>query len=293
VHIGLNVQNLPRDDIAVQVSEIAKGAEASGMHSIWVSEHIVLPAHPQTLDPYNQGGVLPFEIDTLYAEAMVLLGYIAASTTTLRLGTYVIPAIARDPLSLAKQASIVDVLSGGRLELGVGAGYLVEEAQLLGHPVDHRAGRLAETIEIMRKAWTKDVFEHSGRYWNLPLAAVRPAPIQGTLPVWIGGSSPTALRTASRHGNGVLVPKATPQSVAAARTGVPSSVRVGAGWHVKGTGADLDSAVALRDAGADLLIVHAGTDAKEVMLKLEYLAATVLPELDTDQASAMLSPTGN
>lgn len=279
LEVGLNLQNLPRERVAAQVGEIALGAEQAGLHSVWVSEHIVLPVDVATLDPYNEGGVLPFEIDTLYAEAMVLLGYLAAKTTTLRLGTYVVPAIARDPLSLAKQASMVDVLSGGRLELGVGAGYLVEEAVLLGHPTDRRAGRLAETIEIMRKAWNSDVFEHHGKFWDIPGAAVRPGPIQDPLPVWVGGNSPTAIATANRWGNGILVPKATPDAVAQVRAAVDAHVRVAAGWHLSGTPADLDGAAALRDAGADFLIAHAGVEAAEILPKLELLATGVLPEL--------------
>jgi probable F420-dependent oxidoreductase len=277
VDVGLNLQHLPPIRTAEQVAHIAVAAEQCGLHSIWVSEHIVLPAQVDTKDPYNAGGVLPFDLDTLYAEAMVLLGYVAGLTTTLRLGTYVVPVIARDPLSLAKQAATVDVLSGGRLELGVGAGYLIEEATLLGHPSDNRAGRLAETIEIMRKAWASPVFEHRGRFWDIPPVAVRPAPVQPTVPVWIGGSSPSALRTASTLGNGVLVPKATPEEVARVRAAVPPSCRVAAGWHVEGTVEDLAVARSLRDAGSDLLIVHAGTDAEEVLPVLTRLADEVLP----------------
>jgi probable F420-dependent oxidoreductase len=193
VDVGINLQHLPSGHIADDVATIARGAEEIGLHSIWVSEHIVLPAHIETKDPYNEGGRLPFEIDTIYPESMVLLGYLAGATTTLRLGTYVVPVIARDPLSLAKQAATVDVLSSGRLELGVGAGYLIEEAALLGHPSDHPAERLAETIEIMRKAWAQPVFEHAGRFWQIPPVAVRPPPVQQTLPVWVGGSSASAL----------------------------------------------------------------------------------------------------
>jgi len=279
VDVGLNLQHLPALDTAAQVAEIAVAAEQRGLHSIWVSEHIALPARVETKDPYNEGGRLPFDLDTLYPEAMVLLGYVAGVTRTLRLGTYVVPVIARDPLSLAKQAATVDVLSGGRLELGVGAGYLVEEGELLGHPTDSRAGRLAETIEILRRAWAKPVFEHSGRFWQYPAVAVRPGPVQPSVPVWVGGSSPSALRTATRWGDGVLVPKATPEEVARVRGIVPPSCRVSAGWHVSRTAGDLAAAEALRDAGADLLIVHAGTDAIEVIPALHRLADEVLPHL--------------
>lgn len=269
--VGFNLQHLPQRDASASVVSIARRAEQAGLHSIWVSEHIVLPVDIATKDPYNEGGRLPFEIDTVYPEAMVLLGYIAGNTATLRLGTYVVPAIARDPLSLAKQAATVDVVSDGRLELGIGAGYLIEEGALLGHPVDHPAGRLAETVEIMRKAWESPVFEHRGRFWTIPPVAVRPGPVQSSVPLWIGGSSPSALRTAARFGAGVLSPKATPPSVAEIRRQLPVQCRVSAGWHLRGDNSDLDRGRALRDAGADLLIVHAGTETFEVLPALEHL----------------------
>lgn len=279
VDVGLNLQHLPAQRSAEQVTQIATAAEQAGLQSIWVSEHIALPARVQTKDPYNEGGALPFDLDTLYPEAMVLMGYVAGVTRTLRLGTYVVPVICRDPLSLAKQAATVDVLSNGRLELGVGAGYLVEEAELLGHPTDSRAGRLAETIEVLRAAWAKPVFEHSGRFWSYPPVAVRPGPVQNRVPIWIGGSSPSALRTATRLGDGVLVPKATPTEVARVRGQVPASRRVSAGWHAQDSRTDLASARALRDAGADLLVLHAGTDASQVLPVLHRLEREVLPLL--------------
>lgn len=276
--VGINLQHLPGRATATSVATIAQRAEQAGLHSIWVSEHIALPVHIDTLDPYNERGRLPFEIDTVYPEAMVLLGYVAGVTTTLRLGTYVVPAITRDPLSLAKQAATIDVVSDGRLELGVGAGYLLEEALLLGHPVDHPAARLRETIEIMRRAWENHVFEYRGRFWTIPPVAVRPAPKQDTVPVWIGGSSPSALRTAAECGNGVLAPKATPESVRRIRQELPEHCRVSAGWHLRRDDFDVETAVALRDAGADLLIVHAGAETDEVMPALDHLER-VLPSL--------------
>jgi probable F420-dependent oxidoreductase len=271
VDVGFNLQHLPANKSALSVMTIGQRTEEAGLHSLWVSEHIVLPVDIATKDPYNEGGRLPFEIDTVYGEAMVLLGYIAGVTSSLRLGTYVVPVIARDPLSLAKQAATVDVLSDGRLELGLGAGYLIEEGRLLGHPVDHPAGRFAETIEIMRKAWAQPAFEHSGRFWTIPPVAVRPGPVQQPLPVWIGGLSKSALRTARTHGNGLLVPKATPAKVAHARAQLPDTCRVAAGWHPSDGQFDLDSARALQDAGADLLIAHGGDEMHDVLPVLEHL----------------------
>jgi alkanesulfonate monooxygenase SsuD/methylene tetrahydromethanopterin reductase-like flavin-dependent oxidoreductase (luciferase family) len=159
---------------------------------------------------------------------MSFLGFIAGATKTLRLGTYVIPAINRDPLTLAKQVATVDLLSGGRVELGIGAGYLPEEAEVLGRPSDHRHAPLDETIDILRKAWGNPSFEHHGRFWDIPAVAIRPAPAQGAgLPIWIGGRGPSALRTTRERGDGILTPKATPDSVATMRAALSPKRRVG------------------------------------------------------------------
>ena len=101
--IGLNLKWLAPHHPGEQIIAMATTAESLGFHSIWVSEHIAIPLHIETKDPYEDEGRLTFTPETAHAEAMVLLGYVAGATKRLRLGTYVIPAINRDPLSLAKQ----------------------------------------------------------------------------------------------------------------------------------------------------------------------------------------------
>ena len=103
-----------------------------------------------------------------------------------------IPLIITDPLTLAKQAATLDVYSEGRLELGIGAGWLVEEAQALGRPTDHRLGRLEETIEILRLAWSHETFSYQGRYWSFPEVGVNPRPVaQRKRFICTPGSSPS------------------------------------------------------------------------------------------------------
>ena len=179
---------------------LAREAERLGYHSLWTNEHIAIPGQIRSRYPYTPDGVPSFKIDTAWHESMVALAFLAGVTERIRLGTAVIPLFDRDPLSLAKQAASVDDLSGGRLELGLGAGWLAEEAQLLGHPHDHRGARLDECIEILRKAWTQRTFEHHGRFWDYPWeVGVHPQPPQGAgLPIWIGGESERALRTTAQ-----------------------------------------------------------------------------------------------
>jgi probable F420-dependent oxidoreductase len=260
---------------------VARAAEQLGYHSAWVTEHTVIPVEIRSRYPYSPDGRPPFGHDTDWAEAMVTLGFVAAVTTRIRLGTAVIPMLTRSPIAMAKQAATVDVLSSGRLELGLGAGWLTEEAEILGHPHDHRGARLDEAIDIMRKAWARPSFSHQGRFWRIPEVGVHPHPPQGAeLPVWIGGTSPAAVRTSAERAVGNLMWLSEPDEVAAMRARLPGDRRVAAAMRLDFRGGGLGPrARALRDAGADLLILVAYRDAEPTVADLERFAAEVAPAL--------------
>src|ERR1700691_380623 len=236
--------------------ELAQAADELGYHSVWVGEHIAMPRDYRSTYPYSTDGQAEFPYDSDFTEAMVTLGFIAGVTDRVRLGTSVIPMITRDPLSMAKQAATVDRLSDGRLELGLGAGWCRDEAELLGHPHDHSAERMDEAIEIMRCAWSQPSFTFSGRFWSYPEVYVNPKPVQGRdVPIWIGGLGPKAVRTRIEHATGNLV------------YGGPDEVRLAAEklradrkdlrlWAPVGRGDDMvERAKALCSAGADLPIL--------------------------------------
>jgi probable F420-dependent oxidoreductase len=265
-----------------ELADVAMEAERLRFHSLWTTEHIAIPSEIKSRYPYSADGRPTFEMDAEWHEAMVALGFLAGITERIRLGTAVIPLFDRDPLSLAKQAASVDVLSDGRLELGLGAGWLVEEAQLLGHPHDHRGARLDECIEILRKAWTQRTFEHHGRFWDYPWAvAVHPQPPQGEeLPLWIGGESRLALQTTADHATGNILWLAEPDEVAdfrrrldALKSGLKLavSIRVGAGAKEK--------AEAIAKAGADRLLLVGSGDAAAIIEQLRRFAREVAPAL--------------
>src|SRR5581483_8409010 len=117
-------------------------------------------------DHKQKEGEPPFPSDTVWAHATIALTFVAAVTERVKLSTCVIPMLTRDPLSLAKECATLDRLSDGRLELGLGAGWLKEEAELLGHPSDRPTERPAEAVEIMQLAWSQPSFEYSGRFWQ-------------------------------------------------------------------------------------------------------------------------------
>jgi probable F420-dependent oxidoreductase len=261
--------------------QVGEACDLLGYHSVWLTEHTVIPVDIGSRYPYSQDGVPPFRHDTQWPEAMVSLGFLAALTRRVRLGTAVIPMTTRDPISLAKQAATVDVLSGGRLELGVGAGWLVEEAEVLGRPHDARGARLDEAIDIMRKAWTQSSFAHEGRFWKIPAVGVHPQPVQGAdLPIWIGGTSPAALRTTASRAAGNIVWLGGRDEVAWMRSRLPAGRRVAAAVRLDFRNVDMAArAVEAREAGADRLLLVAPRGPSETVADLERFASEVVPSL--------------
>jgi probable F420-dependent oxidoreductase len=142
---------------------------------------------------------LPISPQTPVFDVMVHLAALAASTTTLRLGTYVYQLALRPPFISARAVTTLDVISGGRVELGVGAGWSAAEWEACGISFAERGGRLDESLDVCRRLWTEPVVEHHGRYYDFREVAFEPKPIQRPYPrVHIGGESPAALRRALR-----------------------------------------------------------------------------------------------
>lgn len=177
------------------LGRVAEHAEAAGLESLWVSEHLVAPdprEPPSNLDP----GYPMFD-------PVVALAYAAARTNTLRLGTGVIVLPLRNPLILAKELASLDVLSGGRVLVGVGVGYVEQEFRALGAPFDDRGDRTDEYLDAMRAIWTQDRPAFDGRLFAFDGVQAHPRPVQRPHPpIVIGGWSAPALRRAARTGNG-------------------------------------------------------------------------------------------
>jgi probable F420-dependent oxidoreductase len=265
-------------------ARIAVAAEELGFHSIWVSEHVV---HPELIQSRHPFGEYRERLDRAFPEMMVALGYMAAVTETLRLGTGVVPIVTRHPLFLANQAATLDALSGGRLELGLGAGWLWEEAAALGQATDRPNDRLAETIDILRTAWSERSFAFYGEFWSFDAVAVSPRPAQGAeVPIWIGGSSNAAVRIARSKGAGLLPAGLAPAQVEEFRGRAGADVPVGTlVWFADGaitaegeTGSAGEMARAYEAAGTDLLVavVASGTDPRTVVAEMERFVDSAL-----------------
>ena len=181
-------------DPAVAV-RVAQAAEAAGFESVWTGEHIVLP------DPIVPGSPLPPETPLL--DTGVALTLIAAHTQALRIGSGIIVLPQRNPLVLAKELASIDVVSGGRLIVGVGAGYLEPEFEALGIPLRRRGQRMEDYIRALRAIWTGSPARHEGEFASFGGVTAYPRPVQRPHPpIIIGGESPPALRRAVTMGSG-------------------------------------------------------------------------------------------
>ena len=184
---------------------IALKAEALRYASIFVTDHVVLPVSAaRSVYPYAPTGQLPGGARQDYLDPLAMLGYLARATSRVRLGTSVLVIPYRHPLAVAKTLATIDVLSGGRLILGVGAGWLREEFEALGTPPFEERGAVTdEYLRVMRLAWTTDPLSFSGRYCRIEPVHALPKPAQdGGIPIWVGGHTPAALRRTATLGDG-------------------------------------------------------------------------------------------
>lgn len=178
---------------------VAQKAEELGYHSLWVADHIITPR--QLDDSGYPGGRYPIRPEWPFLEPVSTLMFAAAVTQRVRLGTSVLVITQRQPVLLAKQLATLDVLSGGRLIFGAGAGWMKEEFEALNVPIADHGPRMAEYLEVIRRCWTEDDPSFDGRYYKLGDVGVYPKPVQKPHPpIWIGGAADGALRRAARYG---------------------------------------------------------------------------------------------
>jgi probable F420-dependent oxidoreductase len=174
---------------------LAGRAEELGYSSWWAGEHVVLPS-PRTADS-------PMDPKDPILDPLVYLSYVAACTETMELGTGIVILPQRNPVVLAKQAASLDVLSGGRLLLGVGAGYLEPEMTAVGVPLSERGGRTDEYLDAMTALWTDEAPSFHGRYVSFGKVDAHPRPARPGGPrIVVGGHSPAAFRRAVARGHG-------------------------------------------------------------------------------------------
>jgi len=182
--------------------DICRRAEAAGFESVWGGEHVVLPSTIESAYPYSADGKIPAEPDTPIPDPLIWLAFAAAAAPTLRLGTCILIVPQRNPLVLAKELATLDRLSGGRVELGLGVGWLREEFDALGVPWERRGARNDEYIEAMRALWAGPHAEFHGEFVDFEPVTCSPRPVQERIPVIVGGDTDAAISRAVRLADG-------------------------------------------------------------------------------------------
>ena len=194
-----NTLALTRDQVFTQVG----AAEAAGYESLWTVEHVVVPKGYESAYPYSRSGRMAGGVeDFAIPDPLVWLAFAAAASSTIRLATGVMILPQRNPVVLAKEVATLDVLSGGRMMLGVGAGWLEEEFRAIGVPFADRGSRVDEYIGAMRALWSQEVASFDGEFVSFKDVYMRPQPVDGTVPIVVGGHTRRAARRAGELGDG-------------------------------------------------------------------------------------------
>lgn len=179
--------------------ELCRQAEALGFDSVWGGEHVIRPDRIASAYPYADDGQMPGGPETAIPDPLVWLAYVAAAAPRVRLGTCILIVPQRNPLVLAKELATLDHLSGGRVELGIGVGWMEEEFQTLGVPWPRRGARTDEYVAAMRALWAGPHAEFHGEFVDFEPVTCSPRPIQDSIPILVGGDTPAAVRRAARY----------------------------------------------------------------------------------------------
>lgn len=264
MHFGIAFANAGPFATPAGAAAIAESAEQAGFDSLWTVEHVVVPADYTSTYPYAPTGKMPGGTDLEIPDPLVWLAWVAARTTTLRLATGIVILPQRNPLVLAKEAATLDALSGGRLQLGIGIGWLEEEFNALGVSWQDRIARTEEYVAAMRALWSQPVASFTGETVRFTDVACRPRPVGDTVPIVVGGHSPGAARRAGRYGDGFFPAKGELPSLldemrraaeAAGRDPDLIEVSWGGGKVQQGGAQAVDEVGRLAEAGVSRVIV--------------------------------------
>ncbi len=290
--IGFSLSNNQGIEDVQEILRLATRAEELGFDSVWVSDHVFNVSYVQ-----ERIGNRP------YYEPLTILSYVAATTQTIGLGTSVLVLPYHNPIRLAKTAATLDVLSGGRLALGVGVGVIEQELDAMGSPYAERGAITDESIAIMKELWTQENPSYQGRFHSFSGMQFSPKPAQKPhIPLLIGGTSRAAIRRAARVGNGwhptALEPESLSQGIRYLRERaqsegrdpdeIPVSVSAPLGEAAQegrySMGADpaeiLHKAQVYESLGVGRLVISSNTrDGTKLLPTLEMLAERVLPAL--------------
>ncbi len=197
---GVHLPHLGRQVDRKTLMDFAQEIERLGCHSAWVSDHVCWPAEIESKYPYTDDGSFQPSPDMGWLDPISTLTFVAGCTGKLRLGTSVLILPYRMPVQTAKQIASLDVLSEGRAILGVGVGWMAEEAAVLGMPWDRRGKRADEQLGIFHRLFAESEPSFDGEFYSFPKVGFEPKPVQTPFPIWVGGSTPAAFRRVAKYG---------------------------------------------------------------------------------------------
>jgi probable F420-dependent oxidoreductase len=203
MRIGLHALGIGDGARPGVIRAVATAAEAAGFTTLWAGEHVVLVGQSASRYPYSADGRIAVPADADWLDPLLALSFAAAATVTIGLATGVLLLPEHNPVVAAKQAATLDVLSAGRLTLGVGIGWSAEEFAALGVPFTRRAQRTAEYVAAMRTLWANEVASFSGEFTRFDSVRVNPKPVHGSrIPIVLGGNSDPSLARVATFGDG-------------------------------------------------------------------------------------------
>ena len=284
--IGLQGVFAGQSATAAHMIRTARLVEDAGFHSIWMPEHVLLFQDYDSPYPYADNGRVPLDPRHVPLEPFTALAVLAAHTQRLRLGTGITILPQRNPVYFAKQAADVDVISGGRLDVGIGVGWLAEEFAALNVPFERRGARAADYIQVLKTLWCDETSSYRGEFYQLPPCVQGPKPVQRPHPpLWFGGESRAALTRVARFGHGWYGVKLLPEDVPAhleqlgdllaAEGRTLDEIEIAVSPY--GVPCDLDMLQRYRDAGVDQVILFALTaDPEPLYRDIERMAREVV-----------------
>jgi probable F420-dependent oxidoreductase len=185
-------------------AELTIAAEQAGFESVWLPEHLIMPVQMSGRPGSPHEGEPPISAETPAWDPFMQIAWLAAQTSSIRFGTNVFNIGLRHPFVTARALTTADLLSGGRVEFGIGASWLSEEWDAMNLPFETRSRRVDESIGIIRRLFTEDIVEHHGEFFSFAPVGFLPKPVQAHMPFHIGGDSPAAIRRAATLGDGWL-----------------------------------------------------------------------------------------
>jgi probable F420-dependent oxidoreductase len=275
---------MPLPAYKVNAAFMGSKAEELGFESIWYAEHPVMPVHTTSRFPGSEDGEVPWTYSH-FADPFIALAQASGATSKIKLATGITLIPERNPLVLAKAISTLDLFSGGRVLLGIGAGWHREETEMMGGDFDHRWTQTKESILAMKELWTKDEAEFHGKYYDFPPVRMYPKPQQRPHPpVILGGMARNVFKRIIEWGDGWMPNRTTPILIEESRKTLtdlakeagrdPDSISI----TIYGQQPDLELIRSFHDAGANRVVVSAplAEDEAEMSQNLEKIADAIL-----------------